>query len=523
MEDLIPIKRALISVSDKSNIVSLAKNLILNNVEIISTGNTAKELLKNNVKTNEISEVTDFPEILGGRVKTLHPKVFGGILSKHKDKEHDNQIKEFSISKFDLVIVNLYPFEESLEKNSSFDDLIEKIDIGGPSLIRAAAKNFNRVSVVVDICDYELIINEIKEYGGITFQTRKQLAFNAISRTAEYDSIIANWFSKQIEESQPRRLTVSGKFKGKLRYGENPHQTAELYSSGNTENGLVNAKKIQGKEISYNNFNDADIAINLVSEFSNPAVGIIKHTIPCGIAESENILTSWELALRCDPLSAFGGVVALNRPLTKELAIQINKIFVELIIAPKVEEDALAVLIKKPNVRLLELNFSKPNINKREISYISGGFLIQDQNINNLEKKALRIVTKREPSDKEMEDLLFAFKAVKYIKSNAIIFAKDRASLGIGSGNTSRVDSVNFASIKAIRASKNAGVKNLAKNSVLASDAFFPFVDGLVNAHEAGASAIIQPGGSINDEKVIDEANKRNMAMVFTNKRYFSH
>ncbi len=525
MKEIIPVKRALISVSNKTGIFELASGLLDEKIEIISTGNTAKKLKEQGINSIEISEVTNFPEILDGRVKTLHPYIYGGLLSIKDKLSHESELDKHDIKKIDLVIVNLYPFEDSISKNLSLVECIENIDIGGPSIIRAAAKNYDRVGVVVDNSDYKMIIDEIKKLSGLTYNTRMKLAAKAFERIKDYDTHISNWFFNKVGSNKKNKLNISAHYKSKLRYGENPHQRAEVYSFDETKSNLLNSKILQGKELSFNNYKDVNSALKLIKEFQKPTVVIIKHNNPCGVAESDNLLKSWQLALKCDPISAFGGIVALNQNLDKELALKLKDIFLEVVVAPRIDFEAQLIFKNKKNIRLIEIgNLPEYNIPEREIVNISGGLLIQDKDRSFLRKKDLKIVSKREPNAKELKDLIFAFKVVKHAKSNAIVFAKDGSTTGIGAGNTSRVDSVEFAALKANRVAKDLENKiSPTIGSVLASDAFFPFSDGVIKAAEYGATAIIQPGGSRNDEEVIKEVNDRKLAMVFTGVRCFSH
>jgi phosphoribosylaminoimidazolecarboxamide formyltransferase/IMP cyclohydrolase len=527
----VAIKRALLSVSDKTGITELAQALSAMGVEILSTGGTAETLKKAGVKVKDISDHTGFPEIMEGRVKTLHPKVHGGILARRDAADHIAAMQQHGIEGIDMVVVNLYPFAQTIRRTKDIQDCIENIDIGGPAMIRAAAKNHEFVAVVTNPADYDSVIADLtKHKGQISGDLRRSLAAAAFSLTAYYDSSIANWMLSQnapTDTTLPRHISFAGHLKQSLRYGENPHQSAGLYlvDESETRPGAASATQIQGKELSYNNINDTNAAFELVAEFDAPAVAIIKHANPCGVAVNDDLLKAYELALRCDPVSAFGGIIALNRPLSKDLAEAITKMFVEVIIAPSVDEAALPVLAKKANIRVLTTGAMPTAHNPaRQVVRIAGGLLVQDQDSATLAESDLKIVTKRKPTESEMRDLLFAFRVAKHVKSNAIIYAKDGASVGIGAGQMSRIDSSRIAAWKAGEAAKAAGLpESLATGSVVASDAFFPFADGLISAAEAGVTAVIQPGGSIRDEEVIASADERGLAMVFTGMRHFRH
>lgn len=523
----IKIKRALISVSDKTGIVDFAKELHNYGVEILSTGGTAKALADANIPVKEVSSHTGFPEIMEGRVKTLHPKIHGGILAKRDNPDHVQAMDENDITGIDMLVVNLYPFTETVKGGAEFASCIENIDIGGPAMIRAAAKNHKYVTVITDPQDYDNVITEMSHHdGAIAYKLRQRLAFTAFSMTAIYDSSIASWFANQTDEGTPRRISFSGTLKQKLRYGENPHQSAALYLTDDIQRpGAATATQIQGKELSYNNLNDTDAAFELVSEFDEPAVAIIKHANPCGVATGEDILSAYKSALVCDQVSAFGGIIAVNRTLTSDIAAAIIERFVEVIIAPSIEGDAIDILKKKSNIRVLTTG-TMPDREQRArmVKRIAGGLLVQDSDTDFVNEDAMKTVTDREPTKKEMQDLLFAFHVAKHVKSNAIVYAKDGATVGIGAGQMSRIDSSRIAAWKAQEAAKEAGWDEpLTKGSVVASDAFFPFADGLIAAADAGVTAIIQPGGSIRDQEVIDAANERGLAMVFTGMRHFRH
>ncbi len=525
-QSAIKIKRALISVSDKTGIEDFARRLQEHGVEILSTGGTAKALAGSGIKVTEVSNHTGFPEIMEGRVKTLHPKIHGGILAKRDDSNHVKAMEENDITDIDMVIINLYPFVKTMHSGAGFSECIENIDIGGPAMIRAAAKNHNFVSVITDPQDYDRVLEDMdNNSGGVTYTTRQSLAFTAFSLTATYDSNIAGWFANQVEETIPRRISFSGTLKQELRYGENPHQKAALYLVDDSlRPGAARATQLQGKELSYNNLNDTDAAFELVSEFKEPAVAIIKHANPCGVAENKDLFKAYNQALMCDQTSAFGGIIALNRPLTADIASAIIERFVEVIIAPSIDADAAEILKAKKNIRVLTTD-EVPDITqkRRMVTRIAGGLLVQDTDCDLLGDE-LKTVTDREPTKQEVADMLFAFRVAKHVKSNAIIYAKDGATVGIGAGQMSRIDSTRIAAWKAEEAAKEAGWSEpLTIGSVVASDAFFPFADGLIAAADAGVTAVIQPGGSIRDQEVIDAANERGLAMVFTGMRHFKH
>ena len=523
------IKRALISVSDKNGILNFAKDLIDLGVEIISTGGTFSALNDSGLNIRDISSLTNFPEILDGRVKTLHPKVHGGLLGKRDNEEHNKVMKEHEIQNIDLLVVNLYPFEETILKKSDYETCIENIDIGGPAMIRAAAKNHSHVGVVVDPDDYNFIIKELKNsQSSLSKETLKKLALKAYARTAAYDSTIANWMSEELEQPLGKFYSLGGVEQQNLRYGENPHQKAKFYNDGSSRKGLITSVQLQGKELSYNNINDTNAAFELVSEFDPEedfAAAIIKHANPCGVAKGENLLEAYTKALRCDSVSAFGGIIALNKKLDETTAKKISEIFTEVIIAPDITEEAKTILAAKKNLRVLITGgLADPNLPGVVMRSVSGGFLAQTKDNIIIDKDNLKVVSTRQPSEQEMEDLLFAFKVAKHVKSNAIVYVKDGATVGIGAGQMNRLDSSRIAARKSEDAAKAEGLKSpLAVGSVVASDAFFPFADGLMAAADAGVTAIIQPGGSIRDEEVIEAANTANLAMIFTGIRHFNH
>ena len=517
----IPVRRALISVSDKKGLLELGRALVGHGAEILSTGGSAKALRDGGVTVTEVSEHTGFPEILDGRVKTLVPQIHGGILGRRDLPEHVRQMEEHKIAPIDLVCVNLYPFEATVASGAGPEDCVENIDIGGPALIRAAAKNAPHVVVLTDPAQYDEVITALAA-GGTTQEMRTRLAGAAYARTAAYDAAIAAWFAR--DEGFPERMTLSGVKRQGLRYGENPHQAAAFYVNGDRF-GVATARQVQGKELSYNNLNDTDAAFECVAEFEGPTVAIIKHANPCGVATAGSLAEAWDLALRCDPQSAFGGIVAVNRVLDAAAAERIAAIFTEVIIAPDADEAAKAVLARKKNLRLL-LTGGVPDAGASgmTIKTVSGGFLAQTRDSGRVTSEGLKVVTQRAPNREEMRDLLFAFRVCKHVKSNAIIYVKQGATVGIGAGQMSRVDSARIAAFKGAEAAKAAGLERpLTEGSVVASDAFFPFADGLEAAIAAGATAVIQPGGSMRDQDVIDAADKAGVAMVMTGMRHFRH
>ncbi len=515
--DIMPVRRALISVSDKTGLVNLARALAVHNVEILSTGGSAKVLREAGLEVIEVSDFTGFPEILDGRVKTLVPQIHGGILGRRDLPEHQAQMREHNIAPIDLVAVNLYPFEATVARGAAFEDCVENIDIGGPALIRAAAKNHDFVAVLTAPEHYVSVLSEMESHGGTTLKTRKILAGSAYARTSAYDAAIATWFAAQNDEQYPTGFTFAGKLKQTLRYGENPHQSAAFYTT-EPRFGVATAQQMQGKELSYNNLNDTDAAFECLAEFDAPAVVIVKHANPCGVATGPELAQAWDRALACDPESAFGGIVALNRTLDAATASKISMIFTEVIIAPGATEDAKSVLSKKKNLRLLLAGgLPDPASAGTTFKSIAGGFLLQSRDSGRIGIADLKTVTRRAPSQDELADLLFAFRVCKHVKSNAIVYAKAGATIGIGAGQMSRVTSARIAAWKA----EAAGLDT--KNCVVASDAFFPFADGLQAAIAAGGTAVIQPGGSIRDAEVIAAADAAGIAMVFTGMRHFRH
>ncbi|MBU6397363.1 MAG: bifunctional phosphoribosylaminoimidazolecarboxamide formyltransferase/IMP cyclohydrolase [Rhodospirillales bacterium] len=518
MSDIVPIRTALISVSDKTGLVEFAQALVAAGAKILSTGGSAKTLREAGVAVTEVSEHTGFPEILEGRVKTLVPQVHGGILGKRHDPGHIAEMTEHGIAPIDLVAVNLYPFEATVARGAAFDDCIENIDIGGPAMIRSAAKNHESVAVLTEPGHYAKVLEDIAAQGGTTLSTRRSLAAAAYARTAAYDSAISGWFAAQLGETYPERVCISGTKKQELRYGENPHQSAAFYTTSPARFGVATATQAQGKELSYNNYNDTDAAFECVAEFDEPCVVIVKHANPCGVATAASTSTAWDLALACDPVSAFGGIVALNRTLDEETASKIASIFTEVIIAPDATAGAKAVLAAKKNLRLLTTG-GVPNPAEAGVTFksLAGGFLVQNRDAGRITAEALQIVTQRAPTAAELDDMLFAFRVGKHVKSNAIVYAKNRATIGVGAGQMNRVDSARIAAWRGKEAKLDF------TGCAVASDAFFPFADGLETAIAAGASCVIQPGGSIRDKEVIAAADAAGIAMVFTNMRHFRH
>ena len=524
--DLARIGRALISVSDKAGLVELGKALAAHGVEILSTGGSAKSLREAGVKVIEVSDHTGFPEIMDGRVKTLQPAIHGGILARRTDGGHAKAMSDHKIAAIDLVVVNLYPFEATVARGADFPTCVENIDIGGPALIRASAKNHDFVTIVVDPADYKSVLDEMAANKGATsLKLRRGLAAKAYARTASYDSAIANWFAKQQGETFPERLTVAAERVQVLRYGENPHQQAAFYSDGSKRPGVATARIIQGKELSYNNIGDTEAAYECVAEFKDPAVVVIKHANPCGVAVAKDQFTAFKKAYECDPVSIFGGIVAVNTPLEGKVAEELAKLFLEVVIAPDASKEALEIFAKRRNVRvLLAGTLPDPRTAGMTLKSVAGGYLLQSRDNGHVARSDLKVVTKRAPTDKEIEDMLFAFTVCKHVKSNAIVYARDRATVGVGAGQMNRRDSSRIAAIRAAESGEAAGLKESpAKGSVVASDAFFPFADGLLAAAEAGATAVIQPGGSMRDQEVIDAADKAGLAMVFTGMRHFRH
>ena len=528
MTDILPIKRALISVSDKAGLIDHAKALSALGAKLVSTGGTHKAIADAGMAVEDVSSVTAFPEMMDGRVKTLHPKVHGGLLALRDNAEHAAAMKEHGIEGFDVLYVNLYPFEATVARGADFETCIENIDIGGPAMIRAAAKNYGWIAVATDAEDMAAILEDAKAHGGTTLALRKKLSAKAFARTGAYDAAISAWYAEQLEDKAPAYRTLGGRLKQSLRYGENPHQNAAFYVTGEKRFGVATATQLQGKELSYNNLNDTDAAFELVAEFdpkSGPAVAIIKHANPCGVALGGSLVEAYKRALECDPVSAFGGIVALNQRLDKAAAEAIAEIFTEVVIAPEADDDAVAVFAKKKNLRLLVTGgLPDPAAPGLSFKTIAGGFLVQNRDIGRVTRADLKIVTKMQPTDAEISDMLFAFTVCKHVKSNAIIFAKNGQTAGIGAGQMNRRDSARIAALRAGEAAEMAKLPaSLAKGSACASDAFFPFPDGLLQAVEAGASCVIQPGGSIRDEDVIKAADEAGIAMAFTGMRHFRH
>lgn len=521
------ITRALISVSDKSGLLALATQLIGYGIEILSTGGSAEKLKQAGIKVTEVSDYTGFPEMMDGRVKTLHPRIHGGLLQRHDLKEHQAAAQKHNIPSIDLIVVNLYPFRATVAKGADFETCIENIDIGGPAMIRAASKNHDFVTVITDPSQYEDLLSELQQHrGSTTLDFRKKLAAAAYAHTASYDAAISAWFAKQLNNEYPDTLTLAAQKRQSLRYGENPHQSAAFYVSDSNRVGIASAIQIQGKELSYNNLNDTDAAFELVSEFTkDPAVAIIKHANPCGVATASNLLAAYHAALACDPVSAFGGIIALNRPLDGPTAAAIAELFVEVIIAPDLDNAAKDILASKKNLRVL-LTRSMPNPRDHDhvVKSVAGGYLVQTRDNVVLNPSNLKCVTKRQPTDAEMLDMIFAFTVGKHVKSNTIVYAKNGATVGIGAGQMSRVDAARIAARKAEDVAKAEKLsKPRTVGSVAASDAFFPFADGLLSVAEAGSTAVIQPGGSMRDAEVIEAADKAGLAMVFTGIRHFRH
>ena len=525
----VKISRALLSVSDKSGLLELAAALDGHGVELLSTGGTAAALRDAGFAVKDVSEITNFPEMMDGRVKTLHPNVHGGLLALRDNKDHVAAMETHGIGAIDLLVVNLYPFEETVAKGGDYEDCIENIDIGGPAMIRAAAKNHGFVSVVTDVEDYEALIAKLAETGGETdLAFRQMLAQRAYARTAAYDAAVSTWMAGAIGQDSPRRKAVAGEFVQEMRYGENPHQSARFYRNAEARAGVATATQHQGKELSYNNINDTDAAFELVAEWDaaeGPAVAIIKHANPCGVAQGDSFLEAYKRAFDCDRTSAFGGIIALNGTLDGDTARAITEIFTEVVIAPDATDEAKEVFAAKKNLRLLTTGaLPDPRVSAEVWKQVAGGYLIQDRDNGYVAPEDLKVVTKRAPTDAEMRDLRFAWRVAKHVKSNAIVYAKDGATVGIGAGQMSRVDSTRIAARKAQDMAEVLGLDSpLTQGSVVASDAFFPFSDGLITAAENGATAIIQPGGSMRDEEVIAAADERDLAMVFTGMRHFRH
>ena len=526
---LAPVRRALISVSDKTGLIDLARGLADRGVELLSTGGSAAMIREAGLAVRDVAEVTGFPEMMDGRVKTLHPAVHGGLLALRDNADHQTAMKEHGIGPIDLLVVNLYPFEQTVAKGADYDTCIENIDIGGPAMIRAAAKNHGFVTVLVDVQDYDKLLGDMDQHDGATCpKFRRKLAQIAYARTAAYDAAVSTWMAGAIGVETPRRRAFAGTLAQSLRYGENPHQGAAFYTDGSHRPGVATAKQWQGKELSYNNINDTDAAYELVSEFppvDGPACAIIKHANPCGVAHGGSLAEAYGRAFDCDRTSAFGGIIALNQPLDGATADEIVKIFTEVVIAPGADDAAMRIFSEKKNLRLLTTDgLANPAEKLLSMRQVAGGFLVQDKDNGQIGLADLRVVTKRAPTAAEVADMRFAWKVAKHVKSNAIVYVRDGATVGVGAGQMSRVDSTRIAARKSQDMAEALGLAApLTQGSVVASDAFFPFPDGLLAAAEAGATAVIQPGGSMRDDKVIAAADQAGLAMVFTGMRHFRH
>ena len=529
MTDLVPLRRALLSVSDKTGLIELGQALAARGVELLSTRGTAKALRDAGLQVKDVAEVTGFPEMMDGRVKTLHPMVHGGLLALRDNDTHVAAMNEHGIGAIDLLVVNLYPFEDTVAKGADYDTCIENIDIGGPAMIRAASKNHQFVNVVVDVEDYDALLAELEANDGqTTYAFRQRLSQIAYARTAAYDTAVSSWMADAIGETAPRRRSFAGTIKQTLRYGENPHQDAAFYTDGSNRPGVATAVQHQGKELSYNNINDTDAAFELVAEFApeeGAACAIIKHANPCGVAKGATLLEAYKAAFNCDQTSAFGGIVALNQPLDAETAREITGIFTEVVIAPGASDEAKEIFAAKKNLRLLTTE-GLPDVmtGGQTVRQVAGGLLVQNKDNGFVGMDDLKVVTEKAPIEAQMRDLLFAWKVGKHVKSNAIVYVKDGATVGVGAGQMSRVDSALIAAKKAERMAEALGLPQpLTIGSAVASDAFFPFPDGLLEAAAAGATCVIQPGGSMRDQEVIDAANAAGLAMVFTGMRHFRH
>ncbi len=524
-----PIRRALLSVSDKTGLVDLGKALAARGIELLSTGGTAGALRDAGLEVRDVADLTGFPEMMDGRVKTLHPMVHGGLLALRDNEDHQAAMAKHGIAEIDLLVVNLYPFEATVAKGADYDTCVENIDIGGPAMIRAAAKNHVFVTVVVDVEDYDRLLGDLDQHeGGTCAKFRRKLAQTAFARTAAYDAAVSTWMAAAIGVENPRRRAVAGQLAQTLRYGENPHQKAAFYRDGSDRPGVATASQLQGKELSYNNINDTDAAFELVSEFApgdGPACAIIKHANPCGVARGETLQQAYTRAFDCDRTSAFGGIIALNQPLDGPTAQEIAGIFTEVVIAPGASMQALEIFAAKKNLRLLITEgLADPLAAAQTLRQVSGGYLFQDKDNGHITADDLKIVTKRAPDAREMADMLFAWRVAKHVKSNAIIYVRDAATVGVGAGQMSRVDSCRIAARKSEDMAQALGLSApLTQGSVVASDAFFPFADGLLTAAEAGATAVIQPGGSMRDDEVIAAADGAGLAMAFTGMRHFRH
>jgi phosphoribosylaminoimidazolecarboxamide formyltransferase / IMP cyclohydrolase len=523
------ITRALLSVSDKSGLVEFARALVGHGVELVSTGGTAKAIAAAGLNVKDVAELTGFPEMMDGRVKTLHPKVHGGLLAIRGNAEHVNAMKAHGIAPIDLLVVNLYPFEATVDKGAGFAECVENIDIGGPAMIRAAAKNHEDVAVVVEAQDYQAVLDELVAHqGATTLSLRRRLAAKAYARTAAYDAAISNWFARELKTETPDFRAFGGRLIQPLRYGENPHQTAAFYRTPDSRPGAATARQVQGRELSYNNINDTDAAYECIAEFDaarTAACVIVKHANPCGVAEGADLVSAYRKALACDSTSAYGGIVALNRTMDAEAARAITEIFTEVIIAPDATEEAIAIVAARRNLRLLLAGgLPDPRAGGLTAKTVAGGFLVQSRDDAVVDDMALKVVTRRAPNEAEVRDLRFAFRVAKHVKSNTIVYARDLATVGIGAGQMSRVDAARIAARKALDAANELKLTEpLTRGSVVASDAFFPFADGMLACVEAGATAVIQPGGSVRDDEVIKAADDHGIAMVFTGVRHFRH
>ena len=527
MADHVAVRRALLSVSDKTGLVEFGTALRELGVELVSTGGTAAALRDAGLDVLDVADLTGFPEMMDGRVKTLHPGVHGGLLALRDDPGHVEAMELHGIRPIDLLVVNLYPFEATVAGGADWDEAVENIDIGGPAMLRAAAKNHAHVAVVTDAEDYAPVLDALRDSGGTGLELRKRLAMDAFARTAAYDAAVSGWLAGRLGQGSPRRVAVAGTLRQGLRYGENPHQGAAFYADGSDRPGVATARQVQGKELSYNNINDTDAAFELISEWADagPACAIVKHANPCGVALGETPAEAYRAAFDCDRTSAFGGIVALNRPLDEATAKAVSAVFTEVVIAPGADEAALAVFARKPNLRLLLTDrMADATAPGRRITQVAGGFLWQDRDAGIVTPDQLQTVTRAEPTEDQVADMLFAWRVAKHVKSNAIVYAKGGATVGIGAGQMSRVDSTRIAARKARDMMEALGIYDLpTEGSVVASDAFFPFADGLQALAEAGARAVIQPGGSVRDDEVIEAADKAGLAMVFTGRRHFRH
>ncbi len=525
--DIAPLKRALISVSDKEGLADLGRALADRGVEILSTGGSAKALRAAGIAVTDVAEVTGSPEMMDGRVKTLHPRIHGGLLALRDDPAHVAAMEEHGVPAIDLLVVNLYPFEATVARGASYDEAVENIDIGGPAMIRAAAKNHAHVAVVTDTEDYAALLVELDERGGTTAAFRRALSGRAFARTAAYDAAVSTWMADAAGEPAPRRRAVAGTLRQRMRYGENPHQAAAFYTDGSDRPGVATATQHQGKELSYNNINDTDAAFELISEFAggDPACVIVKHANPCGVARGATLAEAHARAFDCDRTSAFGGIVAFNRPLDGNTARAIAGIFTEVVIAPGADAEARDVFAARKNLRLLTTDgLADPAVPGRVWRQVAGGFLVQDRDSGRVTRDDLRVVTRLAPTDAQMDDLLFAWTVAKHVKSNAIVYARGGATVGVGAGQMSRVDSTRIAARKAADMAEALGLDAVpTRGSAVASDAFFPFPDGLLAAAEAGATSVIQPGGSVRDDEVIAAADAAGLAMVLTGQRHFRH